>query len=69
MRMKNQKHYQIRKRVVCDLVDGECTDEQDITASVKPNCKNCREYKEWKESGLELMEYFNKYVRVDENYK
>ena len=63
--MKPQRHYQIRKRTVCDLVDGECSDEVDITSSVAPDCKNCRYYKEWKESGLELMEYYNKFVRED----
>lgn len=42
------KHYQIRKRVVCDIIDGECKEEQDITTSIKPDCKNCELYKDWK---------------------
>jgi len=65
--MKSQKHYQIRKRVVCDLIDGECIDERDISVRISPVCKDCRYYKEWKESGLDLMSYFNKYVRSDRN--
>lgn len=65
--MKSQKYYQIRKRVVCDLIDGECVDERDISVQIKPNCKFCRYYKEWKETGLDLMSYFNKYTRTDRN--
>jgi hypothetical protein len=49
-----KRHYQIRKRVICDLVEGECTDEQDITIPLTPDCKNCCYYKEWKESGMTL---------------
>lgn len=60
-----EKHYQIRKRVVCDLVDGECVDEQDITTRMKPDCKDCRYYKYWKESGLNLKEFYNKFLRRD----
>lgn len=66
--MKSEKHYQIRKRVVCDLIDGECIDERDITSCIKPDCNDCRYYKEWKESGLDLKSYFNKFVREDRNH-
>lgn len=51
------KHYQIRKRVFCDLIGGYCTDEHDITVAVTPDCKSCSVYGEWKESGLLPVEY------------
>jgi len=56
------KHYQIRKRVVCSIIDGECVEEQDITISIKPNCKQCRDYLNWKQSGLTVTEF------VKQNY-
>lgn len=60
--MTKHKHFQIRKRVVCDLINGDCTDEQDITISMTPNCKECRYYKEWKSSGLNLKTYIKDFI-------
>ena len=51
------KHYQIRKRVFCDILDAYCTDEYDITAALTPDCESCSEYKEWKKSGLLPVKY------------
>ena len=54
------RHYQIRKYVVCDIIDGVCMDEQDVTIKMTPNCKECNDYKRWKESGLSIEEYLKK---------
>ena len=51
------KHYQIRKRVFCDLLNAYCTDEYDMTVALTPNCESCSEFKAWKESGLLPAEY------------
>lgn len=59
------RHYQIRKYVFCDIIDGACTDEQDITARLAPDCKTCREYILWKKSKLTTGEYLEK---VHEEY-
>lgn len=57
---KQARHYQIRKYVFCDIIDLECTDEQDITARLTPNCKECDIYQKWKKSGLTIPEYIKK---------
>ena len=51
------KHYQIRKRVVCDIIEGECVEEQDITTSIKPDCNKCHIYFNWKQSGLSINDF------------
>jgi len=60
-----QRHYQIRKYVFCEIIDGACSDEHDITAKLAPNCKTCREYLLWKKSKLTTSEYLKK---VHEEY-
>ena len=57
---KEQRHYQIRKYVFCDIIDGACTDEHDVSARLTPNCKECNIYQKWKESRLTMSEYLKK---------
>jgi len=57
---KQPRHYQIRKYVFCDVTDGPCTDEQDVTARQTPKCTECEEYINWKKSGLNISEYLKK---------
>jgi len=62
---EQHRHYQIRKYVVCDIIDGVCIDEQDVSTKIAPNCTKCDDYKRWKESGLSIEEYLK---RDYENY-
>jgi len=63
--VKQTRHYQILKYVLCDIIDGPCTEVQDITAKLAPDCKTCREYTLWKKSKLTTSEYLKK---VHEEY-
>jgi len=59
------RHYQIRKYVFCDIIDGACTDEADVTDRLTPDCKECEEYQRWKKSGLTAIEF---HVKEHEDY-
>lgn len=58
--MVKKRHYQIRKYVFCDIMDGACTEEADITDYISPDCKSCKIYHDWKKSGLTPNEYVKK---------
>jgi len=60
LKINTPRHYQIRKYVFCDIIDGACTDEQNVTVRLTPNCKECKEYINWKESKLNILEYSDK---------
>lgn len=55
--MKQPNHYVIVKRVACDLLNGHCTEEVVMSASIKPDCESCSEYQKYIKSGLSLREY------------
>ncbi len=63
--MKTERHFQIMKRVICDLVDGECTDELPVKHKMTPDCKDCKLYKDWKSTSFDLKSYLQRYLPED----
>ena len=57
---KKSRHYQIRKYVICDIIDGACTDEHDVTVRLSPDCTSCKIYIDWKKSKLTIAEFLKK---------
>lgn len=43
------KHYQIRKFVICDIIGQRCTEDYPYSSDITPDCKNCKDYKDYLE--------------------